>query len=324
MMRVTRATSRGKRNERGSVLATTALGMLAFLLAVGLGVDISRLYLSKTELQNAADAAALAAASGLNGSPAGITEATDRAVKAMNSYNFNKTNVAFPRANVRFAKNLSDFDSGSDMSEAAASTTTISKDIRFVKVTTPNSAIGISFAASVLGNSRNVSAEATGGLSVPLNMFTGYLPVFVADDEVATITPGDLYTFRAAPQNSISPGNYQLLAIDGSGASDDRTGLASGVRRIIGPGGEADTKPGVSAGAVRQGINTRFDDYASRDEPGRLSAGHQHRRGHHLRAVSNESGEGIAVAYGRAGSPRGDYPDCQNQRHRQWPHRRHH
>ena len=47
------------RAERGSILATSALGMLSLLLAVGLGVDISHLYLAKNELQNAADAAAL-------------------------------------------------------------------------------------------------------------------------------------------------------------------------------------------------------------------------------------------------------------------------
>ena len=59
--------------------------MLSVLLAVGLGIDISRLYLSKTELQNAADAAALAGVSGLNGHGPGITEAANRAVAAMNS-----------------------------------------------------------------------------------------------------------------------------------------------------------------------------------------------------------------------------------------------
>ena len=55
-----RAAEQGKRQrERGSILATSAIGMLAVLLAVGMGIDISRLYLSKAELQNAADAAAL-------------------------------------------------------------------------------------------------------------------------------------------------------------------------------------------------------------------------------------------------------------------------
>src|SRR5215213_5037444 len=95
-----------RKHERGSILATAAIGMLAVLLAVGLGVDISRLYLSKTELQNAADAAALAGVSGLNGDSPGITEAADRAVREMNKYDFNKANVALPRANVLFAVNL--------------------------------------------------------------------------------------------------------------------------------------------------------------------------------------------------------------------------
>src|SRR3990172_3072705 len=103
---------RNRRGERGSVLVLSAVGMLSLILAVGLGVDISHLYLAKNELQNAADASALAGASGLNFGSSGITEATNRAVKAMNSYEFNKTGVVFPRENVRFGKNLSDFDSG--------------------------------------------------------------------------------------------------------------------------------------------------------------------------------------------------------------------
>ena len=90
-----------RRAERGSILATSALGMLSLLLAVGLGVDISHLYLAKNELQNAADAAALAGASGLDFSPGGITAATDRAVAEMNKYEFDNDQVTFPRANIR-------------------------------------------------------------------------------------------------------------------------------------------------------------------------------------------------------------------------------
>ena len=67
------AKTRNRRGERGSILAASALGMLSFILAVGLGVDISHLYLAKNELQNAADSAALAGASGLDYKPSGIT-----------------------------------------------------------------------------------------------------------------------------------------------------------------------------------------------------------------------------------------------------------
>ena len=257
-----------RKNQRGSILATTTFGMLALLMAAGLGVDISRLYLAKNELQNAADAAALSGASALDSHTEGITEATDRAVLEMNKYAFNKSNVTFPRTNVRFAKNLTDFDNNLDYDEGVASSSeALAKNIRFVKVTTPELPTSISFAAMVLGNSRNLSATATAGMSVPLNVFTGYIPLAVIDDNVSVITPGKVYTIRAAPNNNVSPGNYQVLAVDGPGANDDRLGLATGVRNVVGPGGTVDTKPGVSSGAVREGINTRFDVYASGLDP---------------------------------------------------------
>lgn len=247
-----------RERERGSVLATSAIGMLSLLLAVGLGVDISRLYLTKSELQNAADAAALAAVSALDTSPAGIHKAVDRAVVNMNKYDFRKTNVSFPRENVVFAKNLND----TYMSEASAAVASTAKDIRFVKVTTDPSAVPVSFAVSVLGSSQNLTATATAGFSVPLNKFCNFLPVSVIDYGTP-ITPGQTYTFRASSGSSVAPGNYQILAVAGSGGRDVRVGLAAGVDKCASPGQEyaVDTKPGVTAGAVRQGLNTRFDDY---------------------------------------------------------------
>lgn len=251
-----------RQNERGTILATAALGMLALLLAVGLGVDISRFYLAKTELQNAADASALAAVSALNSSSAGITEATDRAVSAMNSHEFNKTGVVFPRSNVLFAVNLD----GPYMSEAAAKASPA--NIRFVQVTTPQAAIGVTFAGAIIGKNKNMSASATAGMSVAPNVFTNWIPLSVIDYDIP-MTPGNVYTIRSGPQNSVSEGNYQILAVAGSGASDARIGIASGVSIPAGPGGifAVDTKPGVSSGPVRAGINSRFDDYSSQLDP---------------------------------------------------------
>jgi Flp pilus assembly protein TadG len=250
------AERKNRKGERGSILATSALGMLAVLLAVGLGVDISHFYLAKTELQNAADASALAAVSGLNSSAAGITEATNRAVQAMNNYDFNNQAVSFPRANVVFSKNLD----GPYMSEAAAQASP--KDIRFVQVTTPASPVGVSFAVAVLGSSKNLTATATAGYSVPINVFCNWLPVSVIDYDVPMV-PGQTYTIRAGSGNMVSPGNYQILAVAGSGGKDVRIGLASGVDLCAEAGAvyEVDTKPGETAGPVRVGINTRFDEY---------------------------------------------------------------
>jgi Putative Flp pilus-assembly TadE/G-like len=256
-MKVKRLTSTRK-NERGSILATSALGMLAVLFAVGLGVDISRFYLAKNELQNAADAAALAAVSALDGSATGISKAADRAVDNMNnSYDFNKTGVSFPRTNILFGVNLEGqyVDEGTARGQAA--------NIRFVQVTSALAPIDVSFAAAVIGNSKNLSATATAGFSVPLNVFCNWLPVSVIDYDVP-IMVGQTYTFRAAPSDGPSPGNYQILAAAGRGGSDVRTGLGQGVNLCASPGDvyEIDTKPGMTSGPVRQGLNTRFDEYS--------------------------------------------------------------
>jgi hypothetical protein len=172
--------------------------------------------------------------------------------------------------NVRFAKDLSDFDSGLDMSEsAAASTAAVASTIRFVKVKTQLSPVGITFASTVLGNSLNLTAEAVAGMSAPLNLFAGYLPVSgtIGPGGTCQLIPGSVCTVRSDPGGSVSPGNYQILAIDGPGGVDDRAGLASAVKNVVGPGGYVDTKPGVTTGPVKQGVNTRFDDYASGLDP---------------------------------------------------------
>src|SRR5690348_9968831 len=94
-MNRTKTSKRDK--QRGNVLAYTVLSALFLFFAVGLGVDLSHLYLAKTELQNAADAAALAGASALTlADDIKIATATDRAVNTMNlnKYNFNNKNFA--------------------------------------------------------------------------------------------------------------------------------------------------------------------------------------------------------------------------------------
>ncbi|HZH89505.1 MAG TPA: pilus assembly protein TadG-related protein [Pyrinomonadaceae bacterium] len=246
-----------RNGERGSVLVVSTFGMLALLLATGLCIDISHLYLVRSELQNAADAAALAGASALNSDDGGITKAADYAVQSLNSYEFNKKAVAIPRANVLFAKNLD----GPYVGEAVAKGQ--ARNIRFVKVVVPPAAVSTSFAAPVLGASRNVAAAAQAGMSVPLNRVCDYIPVTVIDSEPTYFLKGQTYTIRRPPGGAVTPGNYQILSIDYPGGNDDRYGLGRGVRNCIGAGGYVQTKPGVTSGAVRQGINTRFGDYGS-------------------------------------------------------------
>ena len=163
--------SRRKR-ERGNVLAYTVLSALFLFLAVGLGVDLSHLYLAKTELQNAADAAALAGASALTLPNAEkITKAVDRAVNTMNLNKYNFNNKTFDgvmdtttqRGLVKFAINLA----GPYINEADA--TAAPDNIRFIRVTTPTVPVKMIFAVPILGSNQSLSAKAVSGLSKPGN-----------------------------------------------------------------------------------------------------------------------------------------------------------
>ena len=254
--------NRNRKKERGSVLVLSAAAMLAVLLAVGLGVDISHFYLAKAELQNAADAAALAAASSLNSKPGGIIEGAWRATQVANKYEFNKDSVQFTSDDaILWAANI---DGPYLRTNAASASNEIAKTIRFVKVTTEQHPVSISFASVVLGNSKNMSATATAGLSVPINTFCGFIPLAVLiNNDTSQLKPGDEYTIRAPAGSGVSPGDYQILSVLGPGGVDVGVGIGAGVDACAKPGDvyTVDCKPGLTAGKVRTGLNSRFDDY---------------------------------------------------------------
>lgn len=285
-----------RKSERGNVLAYTVISALFLFFAVGLGVDLSHLYLAKTELQNAADAAALAGASALTPhDAASITTAVDRAVTTMNlnKYNFNiKTfadtmDTTEQRKLVNFAINL---DSTWYTEAQATANSSIYSKVRFVRVFTPSVGINIFFASPILGSSQNLSAKATAGLSVPGNVRFCMAPLSaVAPDPgqdfpawakgtcpTAGIQPdgcnpnkqfckGCKYTIRYEGGTGPSAGNYNILACAGNGASVVRASLAAYGESCkcgnVSPGDSILTEPGVAAGPVAQGLNVRFDVY---------------------------------------------------------------
>lgn len=170
-----------RKSEHGGVLAYTVMSALFLFLAVGLGVDLSHLYTVKAELQNAADAAALAGASALDlPDDAKIQESADRAVVILNQNKYNFNNKVFVSDNpdldtlraqlrpyLRYAVNLSEFDTGNGKTYAEAEAAP--SNIRFIKVETPDSPVSIFFALPILGNQRGLTASAVAGYSVPGN-----------------------------------------------------------------------------------------------------------------------------------------------------------
>lgn len=79
---------RRKRSEAGVIAIMAAFLIIVMIGMFGVAIDLSRNYNRKVELQSAADAAALVAASALNGTAEGIDKAVDDARRAAEANNF--------------------------------------------------------------------------------------------------------------------------------------------------------------------------------------------------------------------------------------------
>ena len=264
-----------RKSERGGVLAYTVMSALFLFLAVGLGVDLSHLYTVKAELQNAADAAALAGASALDlPDDAKIPESADRAVIILNQNKYNFNNKVFIDDNpdldtlraqlrpyLRYAVNLSEFDTGNGRTYAEAEAAPA--NIRFIKVETPDSPVSIFFALPILGNERGLTASAVAGYSVPGNNEFCIFPLSSvscdAGDEDCLLQcskncpEGDTKCVRepsckcdktaedypqpecskyygVCPQNS--PGNYDPIPVEEGGLDPDENGTCDPKREF--------------------------------------------------------------------------------------------
>jgi Flp pilus assembly protein TadG len=96
--KVTRARrdARSNSQERGFVLITMAAGAIALVAALGLAVDVGRMFIAKNETQAFCDSAALAAALSLDGTTTGILAAQAAVANSTNAWNLNTTKIASP------------------------------------------------------------------------------------------------------------------------------------------------------------------------------------------------------------------------------------
>jgi Flp pilus assembly protein TadG len=261
---VKRVAQRG-RDERGAAMVVSVVGMLALILATGLAVDISHFYTAKAELQTAADAAALAAASQLNSTTGGIKNAVTEATKALNNYDFKKP-VTLTSADLVFATNLNGTYVDYAAAQAAPST------IRFVKVTLPPEAVGVTFSQSVLGSSTDLTAKAVAGMSVGLTMNKFYTAFTFVETAANPLVRGSSYTLVPKSWNDSTPNSYRVLTLsDGSAPSPlvltgpiHAYGYMTGGYKVAqlnatSPAGNL-TAPSMCRSA-QIGTNTRFGDY---------------------------------------------------------------
>jgi hypothetical protein len=244
-----------RRNERGATLILAVVGMLALIAMAGLALDTAHVLLNKSRLQSALDAAALAAAKQLD-----LSASTD---KASLDAGTNFTANLYPelqRAKVtlvtEFSPTLNPFTPGLVGPYVRTSVAGFTTQMSLVSI------LGI--------NSMNVAGSAVAGPSPALTTACNIVPVFMCSTKAAG---PPLYGYTAdqvvglnqtsGTPTTIGPGNYGLLRLSGlPGDAIVRQNLAGSYAACatIGPDG-VDTQPGVGAGPVSDGINTRFNQY---------------------------------------------------------------
>lgn len=243
---------RGRDGERGSVLAVSAVGMLSLFLAAGMAIDISHLFTARTELQNAADAAAVAAASQLNSERGGITMAVAAATRVMNKYDFND-DVTIPAANVTFGENVN----GTYVSQASAEANP--NNVRFVKVVIPPKPVGMSLASIVIGDTSNVTAAATAGLSVGLTMNKYNAALAFIEPDATPLQKGQTYTMSAKSWNSNAANSYRVL--EGPGGDSILYGYIHAYDYPVATYRSQQIVDTEACRKTRIGVNARFGDY---------------------------------------------------------------
>ncbi len=245
--------------QDGVVVMWTALFLLVLLAFVALAIDVAKLAATRTELQNAADAAALAGASGVDKATGAIVQDT-----------------AVVRARFTASKNLAFEGAPTPVNiEASDVTFPTPKQVRVqVARSTANGAPLITHVAQVVGLTRlNVRAEATAEVHIPSSVCEGLVPVAPVQPPNGGWFSTDCESVYVLKQGSggAQQGNYQLIdlppceegpcATGGSGgASEIHCIVENGYGCCLSIGDEfVLTSPGNKVGPVRDGLQFRWD-----------------------------------------------------------------
>lgn len=262
-----------RQDERGAVAALYAIALFGLVAIAGVGWDYGRLMAMDSELQNAADQAALAAATQLDGRAGAIARAQAAANNYLASATSDFVNVTRlandgegrPITNLTFT-----FYDGYDTSTDTFGAVTTDDDEAVVVQVTVNGREAFYALTPVVGliSSGEIAAQAVAGLessacNVPPLMFCAPSG---NNDFPSTADIGSALDLREHPQGSenFTPGNFDLLQIEYDNIAQSDQNRTLGLNSdFLGCSGETiTTRPG-SRTPETNAINTRFDIYAN-------------------------------------------------------------
>jgi Flp pilus assembly protein TadG len=259
-------------NSDGAVAPTVALSLIGLVAVGGVAFDYAHLAAMDTELQQAADQAALAAATQLDGQTGAIARATAAAQSLLTNKSLlagsgkSGSAVDVPSANIVFC---SAFDDSKADTAAACTATTVDKDARVVWIKTGGRTANYTLTPIVgLLSSGSIAAEAVAGLS---SAVCKEPPVMMcnpnsnpASFNVSSYVGKGMLLIATSGGGSYAPGNFGFLDV-GAGGSD--------LQKLMGYGSPPDqcvdvSQPSTETGALTSVVNefnTRFDIYESGD-----------------------------------------------------------
>lgn len=248
--------------ERGVTVVLVLVALLALIGIAGLAIDTAHVVLNKARLQSALDASALAAAKVLD-QTASTTQATAaaNAVLLLNVAPYPELQRATSGGlsmTTQFSATLNPFSAGTSPA-------------RFVRTSVTGFATSMSL-VSVFGiSSMSVGGSAVAGPSPTLQLVCNIAPVMMCASSAAApplfgYAVDQVLGLKKVPSSgatstNLGPGNYNLISVGSTGASVVRTNFAGSYNSCATIGNTVPTEPGVAAGPVEQGVNTRFNQY---------------------------------------------------------------
>lgn len=235
------------RGEHGYVLVVVALMGVGLMGVAALALDAGRGYLTRMELQDAVDAAALAGVRELPGDPEG---ARRLALEYASRHGLSPEQV-----DVRVMT----------ASEAGGQAPTAGEPPSVLRVT---AAVEASTSFARVWGIADLPVAASGEAAVaPLAGARGIVPLGVPDQEFVV---GEWYALKLAGGEG-EHGNFQALSLGGRGASNYEDRLARGWGELVRVGEWLPTEPGNMSGPTYRGIEERmararpaetFEDFA--------------------------------------------------------------
>ncbi len=258
------------RQETGAIIVFVTLLLVLLLAMIGLAFDIGHAYANKSQLQNVADASALAGASALNGTAAGIVEAEHRATDADglldNRIEFNTQTVPIIQTEVTYSVSLD----GPWLARGAAEG--IAPTIRYVRTQLLNRPSPVFFGKVIPGipDVLNLGVEAVAGQEPLTRLCQGLDPFSPApippgsrgDPPYFGYEEGSYYALRLCPGNSCG----DMEAERGSCAEQGLPGSVSGNFGLADSGGCGPSTP-CWINAIMNGSMNNCVDIGSQSLP---------------------------------------------------------